>query len=357
MVSDRNIARFKIRYIIGLACLALIAIWLSACSPTRNHAQALKLERPPVANLNIETERFTSFDGAKLGLTVWEAQGTDEPEYVVVGVHGMNDYAAAFEYAGPYWAARRVTTYAYDQRGFGRSVARGLWPKEELMREDLRTAVKLVREKHPNAILSVVGISMGGAVTMSAFGADKSPLAVDRVILSGPGLRGWGGLPFMHRASLWASTKVRPHWIVVPPKFAVQKITPSDNHDMLVRRGRDALNLFDNRIDQVYGVVEVMENGHKAAAHLPFNTLMLYGAKDDIIPESFMRRTAPTLPAHVRTAYYENGYHMLMRDLQHETVLADQLAFMRDPAGALPSNAPPIPWAPIAEPDGSSSRN
>lgn len=75
---------------------------------------------------------------------------------------------------------------------------------------------------------------------------------------------------------------------------------------------------------------------------------MLYGAKDDIIPESFMRRTAPKLAPHVRTAYYENGYHMLMRDLQHETVLADQLAFMKNPEAILPSGAPAIPWAPKA---------
>ena len=34
-----------------------------------------------------------------------------------------------------------------------------------------------------------------------------------------------------------------------------------------------------------------------------------------------------------------------MRDLQHETVLADQLAFMKDAESALPSGAPPIPWA------------
>lgn len=293
-------------------------------------------------------EEFISSDGARLGLTVWEADGEDAPDYVVVGVHGMNDYAEAFEYAGPYWAARGVTTYAYDQRGFGRSDARGLWPKEELMREDLRTAVKLARQRHPNAVLSVVGISMGAAVTMTAFGSDNPPADVDRVILSGPGLRGWGGLPFSHRASLWMSSKVRPGWVVVPPKFAVRKITPSDNYDMLVRRGRDELNLFDNRIDQVYGVVSVMENGHKAAPKLPKNTLLLYGAKDDIIPETFMRRTAPSLAPHVRTVYYENGYHMLMRDLQHETVLADQLAFMHAPAAALPSGSPAIPWAPDA---------
>ena len=293
-----------------------------------------------------EANRFTSFDGAILGLTVWEADGQGEPEYVVVGVHGMNDYAAAFEYAGPYWATRGVTTYAYDQRGFGRSVGRGKWPKEELMREDLRAAVRVARARHPEATLSVVGISMGGAVAMTAFGSDNPPADVDRLILSGPGLRGWGGLPFHHRASLWASAKTRPNWIVVPPKFAVQKITPSDNYDMLVRRGRDELNVFENRIDQVYGVVSVMENGHKSAPLLPPNTLMLYGAKDDIIPENFMRRTAPTLAPHVRTAYYENGYHMLMRDLQREIVFEDQLEFMRDADADLPSDAPPIPWAP-----------
>lgn len=295
---------------------------------------------------DLQAERFISFDGAPLGLTVWEAEEAADPDYVVVGVHGMNDYAMAFEYAGPYWAERGVTTYAYDQRGFGRSVDRGRWPQEDLMRQDLRTAIRLARERHPEAVLSVVGISMGAAVAMTTFGADSPPEGVDRLILSGPGLRGWGGLPFVHRASLWASSKVRPGWVVVPPKFATRSIVPSDNYDMLVRRGQDRLNLFDNRIDQVYGVVSVMENGHKAAPRLPENTFLLYGANDDIIPESFMRRTAPTLPPHVRTTYYENGYHMLMRDLQHETVLADQLAFMRDPGAPVPSNAPPIPWAP-----------
>ncbi|MEM7661899.1 MAG: alpha/beta fold hydrolase [Pseudomonadota bacterium] len=293
-----------------------------------------------------EKETFVSFDGAELGLTVWEADGTDDPEHVVVGVHGMNDYAAAFEYAAPWWAERGVTTYAYDQRGFGRSVGRGRWPQEDLMRDDLREAVRLANARHPNATITVVGISMGGAVAMTAFGSDNPPSGVDRLILSGPGLRGWGGLPVHHRASLWASTKIRPAWVVVPPKFAVDQIVPSDNTEMLIKRGQDPLNLFENRIDQVYGVVSVMENGHKSAARLPENTLMLYGARDDIIPKNFMKRTAPTLPKHVRTAYYENGYHMLMRDLQAETVWADQLSFMLDPEASLPSGAPTIPWAP-----------
>ncbi|MFK5243211.1 alpha/beta hydrolase, partial [Lactococcus lactis] len=60
-------------------------------------------------------DAFVSFDGTRLGLTTWEAK-TAEPWAVVIGVHGMNDYANAFHLAAPWWAEQGVTTYAYDKR-------------------------------------------------------------------------------------------------------------------------------------------------------------------------------------------------------------------------------------------------
>lgn len=291
--------------------------------------------------LEPESNRMISFDGAELGLTVFGDQ--DAPEIVIVGVHGMNDYANAFHMAAPYWAERGVKTYAYDQRGFGRSVGRGDWPEEELMREDLRTAVKLVRTKYPNATLAVVGISMGGAVAMSAFGSDRPPEGVDRVVFSGPGLRGWGSLPFVQRVALWTSVRVRPGWVVRPPKFV--KIEPSDNIEMLQRLWTDPLGIRENKIEQVHGVISVMETAHKAAPNLPGNIPMLltYGAKDIVIPENGVRRTAKVLPAHVRTAYYPDGYHMLLRDLQAETVFDDVLTFLNNPDAPLPSGVGDVP--------------
>ena len=291
--------------------------------------------------LEPEANRMISFDGAELGLTVFGDQ--DAPEIVIVGVHGMNDYANAFHMAAPYWAERGVKTYAYDQRGFGRSVGRGDWPEEELMREDLRTAVQLTRTKYPNATLAVVGISMGGAVAMSAFGSDRPPEGVDRVVFSGPGLRGWGSLPFVQRVALWTSVRVRPGWVVRPPKFV--KIEPSDNVEMLQRLWTDPLGIRENKIEQVHGVISVMETAHKAAPNLPGNIPMLltYGAKDIVIPKNGVRRTAKVLPAHVRTAYYPDGYHMLLRDLQAETVFDDVLTFLNDPDAPLPSGVGDVP--------------
>ena len=290
-------------------------------------------------------DAFYSFDGARLGLSVWNADAVSEPEYVVVGVHGMNDYAGAFRWSAPYWASNGVTVYAYDQRGFGRSPHNGIWPEEDLMREDLRTAVSIARRRHPNAKIAVVGVSMGGAVSMTAFASDQPPDA-DLLILSGPGLRGWGALPLLYRLSLWSTTRLNPGWVVKPPKQVVKTITPTDNKEVMETQWYDPYFQKFNRIDSVYGVVTVMENAHKAASKLPGETptLFLYGDQDQIVPKRGVKRTAPLLPPHVKTAYYEGAYHMLLRDLGRQRVLDDILSFIRSPEADLPSGAPQLPW-------------
>jgi len=41
----------------------------------------------------------------------------------------------------------------------------------------------------------------------------------------------------------------------------------------------------------------------------------------------------------IPVALYENGWHMLLRDLQAETVLNDIVAWITDPSAELPSGA------------------
>lgn len=340
LVRKRSVARIAKAGAV-LALLISIGFGFLAACVTPATLKALTLETHAMPKLEPEANRMISFDGAELGLTVWDTEAS--PEIVIVGVHGMNDYANAFHMAAPYWADRGVMTYAYDQRGFGRSYGRGQWPDEESMREDLRTAVRLVKAEHPDATLAVVGISMGGAMTMTAFGSDKPPEGVDRVVFSGPGLRGWGAIPVVQRVALWTSVRVRPGWVVRPPRFV--KIEPSDNVEMLQRLWTDPLGIRTNQIEQVHGVVTLMENAHKAADELPTNIPMLltYGARDIVIPENGVRRTAKRLPDNVRTAYYPDGYHMLLRDLQSDVVFEDVLSFLREPEAPLPSNVDEVP--------------
>jgi alpha-beta hydrolase superfamily lysophospholipase len=268
-------------------------------------------------------------------------------ETVIIAVHGMNDYAGAFNAAGAWWSGQGATVYAYDQRGFGRSPRAGIWPEHDVMRRDLKAAVAAARRLHPSARIAVVGESMGASVAITAF-ADRDPPRADVLVLSGPGLYGWGALPWLYSVSLWTSAHMRPDWIVVPPEGV--NITPTDNSEKLREMWYDPHVLKNNRIDSVYGVVSVMEEADAKIRKLPASTptLFLYGAKDEVIPPYGVERAAKKLPAHVRTAYYAKGYHMLMNDLQAETVWKDILAFIGQPEAPLPSGSPPLPWLKLA---------
>jgi alpha-beta hydrolase superfamily lysophospholipase len=320
------------------AFLLTILLVLSACAPTVQRAMVA-----PAAyagpHFDVDAHRFYSFDGAPLGLSSWRPEG--EPWAVIVGAHGMNDYGEAFYLAGPWWAKQGIATYAYDARGHGRSPDRGIWGGARLLTEDLRTAVRVARRAHPGAVIAVVGDSMGGATAIAAFASDDPPPA-DRLVLVAPAVWGWSTLPRSYAATLWVGAHTLPYRAVTPPKGVQRRITPSDNTEMLRKIGRDRNMIFQTRIDAVYGLVGLMERASDGAGRLGVPTAFLYGAKDQIIPRASALRAARQLPSGARTAVYPQGYHMLLRDLQAETVWKDIAAFLRDPAGPFPSGASPL---------------
>ena len=322
---------------------AVGAIGTAACQPL---VQPLALLPAPFAEPRLEPETFVASDGARLPLEVWPATdgqgGAVDPWAVIVGLHGMNDHAAAFGLPGAYWAARGMTTYAYDQRGFGRAPFRGVWGGEALMDEDLRVATALVRQRHPGALVAVVGESMGGAVAISAFASARPP-AADRVVLASPAVWGWREQGPASSAVLWAAAHTIPASRIAAPNWLARRIRASDNIAELRRMGLDRQMIFETRIDTVYGLVELMQHAADEVGELKVPVLFQYGAHDEIIPPHAAFRAAHELTPPGRTAYYATGWHLLLRDLQRRLVLEDILAFIRDPAAPLPSGAPPIP--------------
>jgi alpha-beta hydrolase superfamily lysophospholipase len=316
----------------------------SACAPT---LQSARHPDPDFAGPHLEADVFVSFDGTRLGLTRWDALGAAPPWAVIVGVHGMNDYANAFHLAAPWWAARGVTTLAYDQRGFGRSAPRGLWAPDALRVEDLRTLVALARAQWPHAVIAVAGESLGGAVAMQAFASDRPP-AADRLILLAPAVWGWSDQPLSYRMALWIAARLAPAKVFTPPAFVTNRIWASDNHEELYAMGRDPLMIWGARTDALYGLVDTMQRAQAAAARQgAAPTLYMYGAHDEIIPKAATLAAVRRLPPAVRTAFYADGWHLLLRDLHANLVWADALAFLRDPAAPLPSGAPPIALLPL----------
>lgn len=246
----------------------------------------------------------------------WDAEN---PKAVIVALHGMNDYSNAFSMPAPWWAKRGITTYAYDQRSFGRSPDPGIWAGGDILRRDLNDFVDIVRVRHPGVPVYVLGESMGGAVAMTAF-AEQAPKA-DGLILIAPAVWSRSDMPFTYRLALW----VVAHTLrSLSLSGSGLKIMASDNIEMLRANGRDPLFQKTARSDAVYGLVDLMDQAYRSAPRLGKSPLLLlYGGKDQVIPKKPLETVASGLNGNATIKNYPGGYHMLLRDLDREPRWAD----------------------------------
>ncbi|MFZ5931246.1 MAG: alpha/beta hydrolase [Pseudomonadota bacterium] len=283
---------------------------------------------PHSAQPAIEAGYFVTTDGARLPLKVHVA---DAPRAVIVALHGFNDYCTEFDMAAQWWMQHGITTYAYDQRGFGGAPQRGIWPGAGILADDARSMISLVRKAHPGQPVYLLGMSMGGAVALELAGSSIPP-DVDGVILAAPAVWGWSSLNPVYRGVLWlAAHTVRANRMTGQGLG----VRASDNIEMLRALGRDPMIIHETRTDAVYGLVGQMERGYRAAERVRLPVLLLYGEKDEVIPREPVQDVIAALPEPKRVITYPNGYHMLLRDLQAENVWRDIAAFIH---GSPPSS-------------------
>ncbi|MBU0725339.1 MAG: lysophospholipase [Alphaproteobacteria bacterium] len=262
-----------------------------------------------------------------------------EPRGVIVALHGFNDYRGAYRLSGPALAAQGQVVYAYDQRGFGDSPFRGRWAGTERLTADLAEMVELVRGRHPGLPVTILGHSMGGAVTLAAMGGANPPRA-DRVVLAAPAVWGRSTMPFYQTAALWIGAHTLP-WMTVTGR-GLGKLA-SDNLDMLRQLGRDPRVIKETRLEAIWGLVNLMDDGLESAARLHIPALILYGARDEIVPSAPVCRMLRRLPLDEaqtrRIAVYPEGWHMMLRDLHGPLVQRDISAWLADPRADFASAA------------------
>lgn len=306
----------------------LLALLAAGCTPARLPPSGAP--RNPV----LADGAVIADDGYRLALQSWHSAG--RPRAVVLALHGMNDYANAFAMPGPWWAERGIAVHAYDQRGFGRNEATGLWHGAEALIDDFDDAVRLLRAAHPGVPLYALGESMGGAVVLAAL-ARPGAAKVDGAILSAPAVWGRREMGLFNRALLWLTANLFPGGWVDGRGATIQA---SDNIEMLRALGRDPLVVKRTRADSVQGLVDLMDMAYAAPATLPpVPMLLLYGRRDQFIPKAPVEHFARAMQGRMRTAAYPDGWHLLLRDLEREVVWRDVAAWIADPSAPLPSGA------------------
>ena len=313
-----------------LAALLLSLFLASACTPR------MIAPGPAVQTPLMTADHLQMTDGAILPLRSWHPDGP--PKAVILALHGFNDYSEAFETPGRYFAKHGILTYAYDQRSFGDAPHHGIWPGTEGLVGDLRTATELVRRRHPHLPLIVLGESMGGAVVMAALGQHALP-KVDGIVLVSPAIWSREVMPTWQRTALNIAAHSIPAMQFTGGDLG--KI-PSDNIAMLRKLSRDKKVIKWTRVDAIYGLVNLMDAAYDAAPALHGNVLILFGDKEDILPETAMAKFEQHLPSGscgIRLATYKSGFHMLLRDLKAKIVLRDIVTWVGNAQAALPSGS------------------
>jgi alpha-beta hydrolase superfamily lysophospholipase len=338
--------RCHITAAIGGTGMLVALLLLSGCAPTTDADVRLAgVGTARAAAVPNPLPRFTgtSFitaDDQTLPLRSWLPNG--EVKAVILALHGFNDYSNSFEAAGEAWAGRGIATYTYDQRGFGAAPERGLWPGRAALAADAATAAQILRRLHPRVPLYLLGESMGGAVAIVAMTRESgTPVPdIDGVVLTAPAVWGRETMGLLPRLALWAGVRLMPGFTVTGRGL---EIKPSDNIAMLRALSRDPLVIKATRIDTIYGLVDLMDAALASAPLLDVPLLVLYGAKDEIVPKAPIRRFVGRLPPEVHRrrglAWYRDGYHMLLRDLEGPVVIADVASWVLAPAAPLPSGA------------------
>lgn len=298
-----------------LSLMMLLA--LVSCTPK---TQLAGTANQPAA---LTENSLLTYDGKRLPLKKWSA-GEDETA-IIIAVHGFNDYRNGFSFPGSWWMQHGITTYAYDQRGFGETDNVGIWATSELLIKDLEALVKSVQREKLGVPIFVLGESMGGAVVMSAVTTKGFP-NVQGVILSAPAVWGWQSLNVGYRSLLWTTAHLIPYF---KPSGKGLGIQASDNIPMLQNLGADPLFIKNTRIDSIYGLVGLMDDAYLSAEEMTMPTLVLYGANDQVIPKRPVENVVRRLPSSADIVLYKEGWHLLMRDLQAPVVWKDILSWVQ----------------------------
>lgn len=307
-------------------CYLLSAICLTACTPQEQAFQAHTSGVPA-----LEEGVFHTSDRAELPYRQWLPKR--KPKAVIIALHGFNDYSSAFAYSGEYFAERGMAVVAYDQRGFGHTRNIGFWAGQDNLVRDLREFTEQVQAKYPRTPVYILGESMGGAVAIIALAQPDFP-KINGVILSAPAVWGAQTMSELYRATLWVAAHTIPYHEFTGSDL---KIIASSNIPMLRVMAHDPLVIKSTRIDAIYGLVHLMDEAYQDIPQLHTPVLMLYGANDQVIPPGPIASARERFTTPLTYAYYPEGFHMLLRDLDRDVPMEDIRSWIRTPATPLPS--------------------
>ncbi len=265
---------------------------------------------------------FTSTDGLNIYYQAWLP---DEPQRgLLVIVHGLGEHGGRYPRVVEKLVPAGFALYAMDNRGHGRSGGkRGYISAWKDFRRDLGQFVSLVRRRHPETPLFLMGHSLGGLIALDY--ALHHPEGLRGVVASAPAVRNKGISPL-----LMAAARVLSY---LAPAMTIQTGLEAA---AISREAQVVQEYLDDPLVHGLGTPRLARESEKAMdwvnAHadqwrLPL--LVLHGEADRLVPIEGSRAFFEAAPVKdKRFIAYPEGYHESHNDLHHEQAVGDILAWL-----------------------------
>ncbi|MFC1986085.1 alpha/beta hydrolase [Chloroflexota bacterium] len=267
--------------------------------------------------------RFTGYKNFALYFQCWLP--SSEPKAILLVSHGLAEHSGRYMNIVNHFVPKGYAVYSLDHRGHGKSDGlQGYVERFSYFVNDLNTFSSIVRNKHHDTKIYIVGHSVGGTIA-TAYAVHHQD-EFDGLILSG--------------ATLRAGTSVSPGLILVArilslflPKMGLYVIDASaisqDNavvnayiNDPLVYRGKVRARLGTELIKMMQILLNQMPE-----IYLPI--LIMHGTADRLSDPGGSEILYDRLSSRDKTLKLYNGlYHEIFNEPGHEQVFADMEAWL-----------------------------
>lgn len=252
----------------------------------------------------------------------------DDPERLLLLVHGFAEHSGRYEHVGRWFAERGAVVHAYDHRGHGRSHG----PRNDVRSfddylDDLGSLLEIVQREHPGLPLTLVGHSMGGLIS-TAFVRERKP-EIHSLVTSGPALELAetlrGGRGRLLRALALLAPGLR-----IPAGLPAAALS----RDPEVVRRYEEDPLVDTRLTPRLATAMMRAIARTAGGGygVEVPVLMLHGGDDPLCPasgsESFFASLPPDSAPPNEIRIYPGLRHEIFNEPEQESIFEDVLGWL-----------------------------